>query len=148
MQRTYPVQHLQISLSQQSTSCYFFTQSRIYTSQLSLKMQSCPCNIKCSEFALRSTPPIAYLSYGAHRQLFTCFTDHTANHLFAKRSTPPIVHLPNGAHRQLFICVTEVLKLLKYVSQRMIRLGQVRLGWGSWGGYVRIVANTGEPSLL
>ena len=42
-----------------------------------------PCDIKCFEFALRSTPPIVYLLYGVHRQLFICFTDYTANCLIA-----------------------------------------------------------------
>ena len=82
-----------------------------------------------------STPPIVYLLYGVHQQLFLCFTDYTANCLFALQITPPIVYLPNGVHCQLFICltgytancVTEYKRLgsplLKYVSQRMIRLG-------------------------
>ena len=65
------------------------------------------CDIQCSELALRSTPPIAYLRYGAHHQLFTCFTDHTANHLFAQRNTPPIVYMCYGGIEVIEICQPE-----------------------------------------
>ena len=43
-----------------------------------------PCDIKCSEFASWSTPPIIYLLHGVHCQLFICFTEHTANYLRAE----------------------------------------------------------------
>ena len=72
-----------------------------------MNVQIISCDIKCPELALRSTPPIAYLRYGAHRQLFTCFTDHTANRLFAKRSTPPIVYMCYGGIEVIEVCQPE-----------------------------------------
>ena len=58
-------------------------------------------------FEIWSTPPIAYLRYGAHRHLFTCFTDHTANRLFAKRRTPPIVYMCYGGIEVIEVCQPE-----------------------------------------